>query len=181
MSKEHDKNEFETILLRARKLDKSALAMIFERYYGKIVKFMYYRSNANDAEDMAATVFLKVMRSIQTQKGNFDAWIYKIARNVIIDNSRHNNAKPEAELSEPMQNMIKSSSSSIETVANQMDLTKSLSMLNEDQQEILTLKFIQGLSNESICEITGKTPGAVRAMQFRALETLKSIMRKEGE
>ena len=56
-----------------------------------------------------------------------------------------------------------------EIVGRQMDIRRAIAQLTDDQRELITLKFIQGLSNDEISEITGRAQGAIRGLQFRAL------------
>ena len=62
-------------------------------------------------------------------------------------------------------------------VGRQMDVRGALDKLTDDQRELVALKFIQGLSNADIAEVTGRRPGAIRALQFRALCALRDILR----
>jgi RNA polymerase sigma-70 factor (ECF subfamily) len=140
---------------------------------------MYYHAGADKADDLTGEVFLKVMRSIDRQTGNFEAWLYKIARNTIIDKARYSKVRPEIPVDPEIQEQINAAKSNINVTAAAMDVQSALQLLNEEQRELLTLKFIQGLSNVEISEITGKQQGAIRAMQFRALTTLRELLKKE--
>ena len=172
--------DLERILPKARALDDQALSELYTHYHPKIVKFIYYRTNPKYAEDLASDVFVKVIRSIPKQHGNFDAWIYRIARNVIIDKGRHLNSRPEAELTQEYAENVEDHKKQQDSVNSAMDIHHALEQLNDEQREFLTLKFIQGLDNNDIADITGKKVGALRAMQFRALKALKDIF-KRGE
>ena len=173
-------NNFDVnILERARKFDQKAVSQLCEHYYPKILKFMYYRVGPNQADDLTGEVFLKVIRSLGRQNGRFEPWLYKIARNVIIDSSRKVKAKQEVQAEEKMLEKIPSPSDHPKEIASSMDIETALQQLNDDQQELLTLKFIQGLNNSEIETITGKSLGAIRAMQFRALTTLRETMYRQ--
>lgn len=174
-------SDLEKVLVNAKKYDRQALALICEHYYPKMLKFMYYRVHPSKAEDFTGEVFLKVMKSIGTQNGNFEAWLYKIARNVIIDKARYDKARPEVEVPEDFEQGMTNGKDGTEKIDAAMDINYALSQLNEEQRELVTMKFILGMNNEEICEITGKNPGAVRAMQFRALSSLRDVMiKKDG-
>ena len=175
-----DEIDLESVLPKARLLDDQALSELYKHYYPKIVKFIYYRTAPKYAEDLASDVFVKVIRSIPKQSGNFDAWIYRIARNVMIDKGRHVNSRPEVELSQEYAENVEDVRKQQESVNDAMDIHHALEQLNDEQREFLTLKFIQGLDNKDIADITGKEIGALRAMQFRALKSLKNIF-KRGE
>lgn len=87
MKKELEKSyNLEEILKKARKLDEEALGVLTREYYPRIFRFFYYRTKTKeDAEDLTSEVFVKVVGAIRKQKGNFEAWLFKIARNLLID------------------------------------------------------------------------------------------------
>jgi RNA polymerase sigma-70 factor (ECF subfamily) len=173
-------SKLNAILDKARALDANAMAELCELYYPKMLKFMYYHAGADKAEDLTGEVFLKMMRSIDKQTGNFEAWLYKIARNTVIDKARYSKARPEVSIDPEIQDQMNSSKNLNRKTTAAMDAQSALLLLNEEQRELLTLKFIQGLNNAEISEITGKKEGAIRAMQFRALSALRDLLKKEG-
>ena len=141
---------------------------------------MRYRAGSDLAEDLTGEVIVKVMRSIEGQTGRFEPWLYRLARNVIIDNVRHRSARPETELSEDMSNKLTDEKTPAKTVSRQLDVQTALEQVSEEHREFLTLKFIQGLDNREISEITGQNMNAIRAMQFRALKAMRDVLAPEG-
>ncbi|NIA21724.1 MAG: sigma-70 family RNA polymerase sigma factor, partial [Anaerolineaceae bacterium] len=131
------------------------------------------------AEDLAGEVFLRLLRGIHGQKGSFLAWLYRIAANVVVDHGRKKQTKRETQMSDSVHENLIGEPSPAEAVGRQLDLQQAIAKLTDDQRELVTLKFIQGLGNEDICEITGRKPGALRALQFRALSTLRDILGDE--
>lgn len=176
--KEENTEEFdlEAILEKAREYDREALARICEHFYPKVLKFMHYRVGPSQAEDLTGEVFLKVMKAIGTQNGKFEAWLFKIARNVIIDKVRYDRVRPEVEMPEDSEKWVTDGKDGTGKIDAAMDIDYALARLNEEQRELLTMKFLLGLDNKEISEITGKNAGAVRAMQFRALSALRDVM-----
>lgn len=168
--------DLELLLVKARNGDETALEELCEAYYRDILKFMYYRVSESAAEDLTNEVFLRVMRSIAQQKGRFEPWLYRIARNLIIDRARHLKASPEDEMDDRVSETIGNGSNVSSTTAARMDVHEGLKKLSAEHRELLTLKFIQGLSNREIGAITGQKLGAIRVMQFRALSALKEAL-----
>ncbi len=164
--------DIDSVLVKARELDEHAMTELYQYYHPKILKFIHYRVSPGKAEDLTSDVFVKVIRSIKKQNGNFEAWLYKIARNVIIDKARYSNSRPEVELNQEYAEHIEDTKNVHSHVDATLDIQQALAKVNDEQREFLTLKFIQGLNNKEISELTGKSVGALRTMQFRALEAL---------
>lgn len=167
--------DIDKVLVKARELDEQAMAELYQYYHPKILKFMYYRVSPGKAEDLTSDVFVKVIRSISRQHGNFAAWLYRIARNVIVDSLRYSSRRPEVELNQEYAEHIEDTENVHSRIDAEMDIQQALAKLNDQQREFLSLKFIQGLNNKEISEITGKSVGALRIMQLRALEALNRV------
>lgn len=172
--------DIDKVIEKARLLDDGAMASIYRHYHPKILKFIYYRAKAENVEDLACDVFVKVLRSIGTQKGNFEAWLYKIARNVIIDKARYAGSRPEVPLDPEYAESVPDDNDVNSAIDGAMDIQYALSTLSDEYREFLVLKFIQGLDNKEISEITGKSVGSLRVLQCRALKTMSEVG-KEGE
>ena len=168
------------IIEQAKALDSKAIAALFEYYYPKIYRYFYYRLRANeDAEDLASEVFVKVVRSIRHQAGNFEAWLYMIAKNTLTDYYRRKGVRRENTMDETILEAMPDDKRPVNDPFAQEELKKNISRLSEEQQQVILLKFIEGFDNAKIAEIMGKTIGAVKALQFRALANLRELM-KEG-
>lgn len=172
--------DFECLLAKARRRDVQALATLCEQFYPRLLKYLHYRVGPEAAEDLAGEVVLKVMRSISGQTGLFEPWLYRVARNVIVDHARSAKARPETPLDDEMMDNMTSAESVSEGVARRLDIEQGLAQLTDEQRELLTLKFIQGLSNEEIGEVTGRNAVAIRALQFRALTALREVLAGKG-
>jgi RNA polymerase sigma-70 factor (ECF subfamily) len=121
-------------------------------------------------------VFLKAWSNLdrfQFSRTPYLAWLYTIAHNAVIDHYRTRKvttALDDVQLSQPDHS---------ELVENEIDLTvemksvkTALQSLTDDQQKVLTLKFIEGMSNNEIARHLGKREGAIRALQMRGLQAL---------
>jgi RNA polymerase sigma-70 factor (ECF subfamily) len=165
--------ELNNLVDKARRRDPDALATLCERYYPRLVKYMYYRCSAQSSEDLAGEVILRVMKSIDRQTGRFEPWLYRVARNVIIDKGRYHKARPEVEMTVEQEHELEAKHKTYTGAT--MDLAVGLTHLSDEHRELLTLRFIQGMSAGEVGDVMNRSAGAIRTMQVRALQALKKF------
>ncbi|MFH0834407.1 MAG: sigma-70 family RNA polymerase sigma factor [Patescibacteria group bacterium] len=174
--------EIESLVRRAQRDDAEAFGEIYDRFVVTIYRYIYYRIPKSEAEDLTETVFLKAWEKrhlYKKQKGNsFNAWIFRIAHNTVIDFYRLNSRTEMVELSPDLPEMRRSAdpSATLESKFEQKKLILALRELPEIQQQVVVLKFVNGFENDEIAEILEKSVGAVRVIQFRALNRLKILL-----
>ena len=170
------------LVQRAKSGDSEAFAQLYDAYVARVYRYIYFRvTDDAAAEDLTSQVFLKAWESLdryQMGSSPFVAWLYTIARNLVIDYYR---TKKE---SVPLEDVhtLASHETPVEEVEARFDLQAmrdALQFLTDDQQQVLILKYIAGLPNENIARIMNKREGAVRALQMRALQTLAKFMEKK--
>lgn len=175
---EHE-SEIAGVLDEARHGDSKAVATLCAQFYPRIMRYMRYRVGEQAAEDLTSEVFLRVIRNLTRQNGSFTAWLYKVAANVVNDHIRKLKTHPVVAMEENEQTQaaaLAKSDNPAQSVGRKLDLTAALELLTEDQRQLVTLKFVQGLSNEEVAETLDRTPGAVRVLQFRALSALRELL-----
>ena len=158
----------------------AAIAGLFEEYYDKVVRYIYIRiSDQPEAEDLAGEVFLKALKSMGSYRGSAEQlrfWIFKIARNIVIDHYRKMSKRKTVNLDD----VEIADSTNVEEMAEQRlqigELTKAMKQLTEAQQEVIGLRFFAGLSSAETAQILGKSSGAVREMQCDAIQRLRKLM-----
>ncbi len=181
VKKEISNDELTKIIGGAKEDDANALEKLCEYVYPRIYSYIYYRVNhREDAEDLTSGVVLKVVKALKEQKGNFHAWIYRIAKNAIIDFYRRRAVRSEVSLSEIPGEVPDKSVPFSEQVFTQEKLRQGLHSLTEDQKQVILLRFIEGYSNDEVAKIMGKSVGAIKVLQFRALKSLREYFRKKG-
>jgi RNA polymerase sigma-70 factor (ECF subfamily) len=171
------------LLERAREYDPEALGEIYDGYSEKIYHYIYrYLGEARLAEDLTAEVFLKLLEAIKASKGprtHLSAWLYRVAHNLVVDHFRR---RPQAE-SLPLEEELMAAPEDVTVVVEkklaQQQLRAAISHLTVDQQQVIVLKFVEGLSNAEVGQVLGKTEGAVKSLQHRALAALQRIMERE--
>ena len=163
--------------------DEAALAALYERYVDAIYRYVVYRVNDRYvAEDITADVFLRVVESLSQydERGvPFVAWLYRISHARVIDYWRRTNRRPTVPIDSLAGHEEHSDDAGLATdVLQHRALSDALQKITAEQQEVLVLKFMQGLSNEEISQIVGKTIGAVKALQHRGLEALARLLKE---
>lgn len=172
-----DDETLKDIVRNAKKSDEKALSDLARYVYSRIYGYIYYRVNhREDTEDLTSEVVLKAMRALRTQHGNFNAWLYKIAKNAIIDFYRRRGVRSEVSLSDLNHEIPDDATRVSEIVLTKERLRKGLQYLTEEQRQVILLKFIEGYTNKEIAQIIGKSTGAVKLLQFRALKSLRAVL-----
>lgn len=170
----------ETLAVRARNGDTAAFGDLYERLLDKIYRYVYYRvSNQQDAEDLTETVFLKAWQGLANYKvesAPFTAWLYRIAHNTVVD---HYRTRKNTESLADHPYLLDKQESVEAQVFLQTEVRKLRAILQEMtpiHQEVLVLRFINGLSPAETAAVLEKSNGAIRVLQHRALKELQALM-----
>ena len=164
---------------RAQRLEEGAWQIIYDRYYRRLFGYMYYRVGDPDlAEELVAQVFERAVKHIGRYRhrgSDLGAWLNRIAQNLAHDVHRRQKTQPPAPLElnetwisggrDPAQQALLSESSRM--------LAQALSQLTADQREVILLRFVARMTSPAIGRQMGKTTGAVKALQHRALAALR--------
>ena len=157
--------------------DAEAFARLYAFYAERITRYIYFRVTDHElAEDITSRIFLKMLEKLDTYqvgRSPSGAWLYRIAHNAIIDHYR--TKKTFISLEDVHQAEVRQEDGIEEKLDLQIKSQKlraALQVLTEEQQRVLILKFIDGLSTQEIARQLGKRQGAVRGLQMRALRRL---------
>jgi len=175
----------ETALLeRAKAYDATALAELYDRYAPRMYAYIYRRvSNAALAEDLTGELFLRVLQAIQNEQAwrdSLTAWLYRIAHNLVVDHYRRKPPQPPLSLDEALVSPDGDPASTAEDALARQRLRAALGCLTLEQQEVLALRFGEGLTARETAQVIQKTTGSVEALQHRALATLRRILAGES-
>lgn len=177
--------ELRRIITRAQTGDASAFGELYTRYAGLILRYLYARLREQEgAQDLTQEVFVRVLKGIGgfefRGEKSFLGWLYTIASNVLIGNSRRKRA-----LSTPLDESLEVADprgqDAVHSIFDRVALEQALTQLTEDQQQVLTLKFFADFTNQEIAATLGRSEGAVKALQHRALHALQQILERERE
>lgn len=173
------------LIKRAKKGEKECFGQLYDHYLPQIYRYMLVKvTNRQDAEDLTHEVFMSAWQNIDSYKSrgfSFSSWLYNIAHNRVIDYYR--TRKSHANLETVDENFVKI----ISTVDQQLDLTLAwekiknlLNQLTEEQQDVVIMRFVDDLSHREIAAVLKKSEGAVRLIQFRAIQRLKELLGDHG-
>jgi RNA polymerase sigma-70 factor (ECF subfamily) len=135
------------------------------------------------AEDLTAQVFLKAIEGLPTYEDAgkpFLAWLYRIAYARVVDHWRRQQRRQEVPLDDMLPSPHPPPGAILEAEADWRLAMDLLAQLTDDQQDVLILRFIGELSLSEVAEILGKTVGATKAVQHRALASLARLMQERG-
>jgi RNA polymerase sigma-70 factor (ECF subfamily) len=174
----------ESLLIeRAKRYDRKAISELYKRHVQSIYRYIYYRvGDVNVTEDLTADVFLKALEGLEgfTYRGiPFSAWLYRIAHARVMDYFRQHARRELLPLDERLVATGKDLQATVEAQLYHEELQSAIAQLTTDQQQVIILKFVEGLSNAEVARILGKSEGAVKSLQHRALNSLQRIMRRE--
>lgn len=168
---------------RARAMDAAAWDEIYATHYSAIYRYISFRINGHEAsEDLAAEVFLEAVRGIGRYRyrgTSFRAWLYRIAHNVTVDERKRLarrgvvEAPPLALSAEP------ASPDFAPLLHDRRDLAAALRCLTDDQQQVVILRFIEGLALAEVATVMGRPAGAVKALQHRAMVRMRTVLTGE--
>lgn len=167
---------------RAEALEPAALSEIYDRYASKLYSYVYHRTgNGAVAEDLTSDVFVRMLEAVQQDrawKTSLQGWLYRIAHNLVVDHFRRSSKRDGVELDERWM-APESYNATFEGLFNSNQLQLGMRFLTDEQQQVVILKFVEGLSNAEVAEILGKTEGAIKALQHRALTALRRVVGTE--
>lgn len=176
MSHEAEDEELAALLGRAQQGDPVAFDRLVLALQGPLTGFLRARGAA-DAEDLANEVLVRVFSGIVGFDGNvaqFRAWVFRIARNLVVDERRRAGRRPDTVPTAPDGLPEASAPSAEPDHLDEVERVEGLlARVTADQREVLLLRVVAGLSVEETAQVLGRRPGAVRALQHRALHTLR--------
>ncbi len=166
-----------------------AFGELYRRYYSLIYRYVFFRlRSAPDAEDLAGQVFLNAWRSIgRFRPGQvpFNAWLYTIAHNLLVNHYRNHSRRAETSIDDNMGEaadagpMVVNPESEMEKKWRNEALREAILNLKEEQQQVIYLRFIERRDHSEVARLLGKNEGAIRTIQFRALQALRRLVDEE--
>jgi len=172
-----DDEALERLVSEARRGNPEAFGRLFDEFYEPIHRFIASRVNRPaDAEDLTQLVFVKALEALPRyeQRGvPFGGWLFRLARNTIIDHARtrHDHAELDAAAERATTD---AGPDEVTLLRQDLDaVARALDVLTGEQREAIELRFFAGLSAREAAVAMGKQEGTVRGLQFRAIAAMR--------
>jgi RNA polymerase sigma-70 factor (ECF subfamily) len=170
------------LVRRAQAYEEDALSAVFDIYYPKIYNYgLLQLRDAQAAEDLASDVMLRVLESIERYQPRgvpFSAWIFRIARNRLVDIRRRSHRRREVSLVDALVTTSAGGSphAAVERALDFGEVCFALGQLTDAQEQVIVLRFLKDLDVATVARTLGRSESAVKSIQFRALTALRRIM-----
>ena len=167
----------------AIKGDRDAFGKLYLRHLDSIYRYIYFRVNdVSEAEDLTEEVFVRAWEALpgyQVREFPFMSWLYRIAHNLIVDYHRRNRPGQLPDVDENPEAVTPHSPESLLEEAQTLErLSAAISQLNDDEQQVIVLRYIEGLSHDEVAAAIGKSNEASRVIQHRALARLSGLLKR---
>ena len=165
--------------------DASAFGQLYERYRDSVYRYCLAKTGAkHEAEDLVADVFLRAMEALDRYEDRglpFVAFLFRVARNAAIDKSRR--TRPEMSVDDLVHHPQSGQNVEAEVVRSteRQALVDAMSKLKADYREVLLLRFVEGYGAADVGRMTGRSEGAVRTLQHRAVDRLRRELERSGD
>ena len=173
--------EQQALLLRASRCDSAALTALYDQYVGRIYTYIYRRVGEVElAEDLTGQVFMRMLEAVHAGRPwqtSFSGWLYRIAHNLVIDYYRRRGRATFVDIDEVIAPSPHGQPQlSVEAMLDSEQLRQALRKVTEEQAQVISLRFLEDFSIAETAEIMGKTEGAIKALQYRAVSALRRVM-----
>jgi RNA polymerase sigma-70 factor (ECF subfamily) len=180
-----DRQHIRRLVERGQQGDRDALEELYLIHFDRIYSYLHMSvGNRHDAEDLTTQTFLKMLESLPSfrfRAAPFSAWLFRIAHNLAMDHFRAARRwQPEEDVPEPPgQEELSAEDEALHSIGR-TSMLELIEGLSHEQQQVLTLKFVFNFGNAEVATILGKTNGAVKSLQHRALVSLQKQMNEQS-
>lgn len=170
-------------LVEAAQRDPARFADLYESFFELVYSYVARRVRSRpEAEDLTAEVFHRALRSLPRFKWTgapFAAWLFRIAANMIADRAKRAAREQGDGNVEVIATQAAQSQSDIEQAERQAHLFRLVEALAEDQCRVVLMRFVEEKSISVIAQALGRSEGAIKQLQFRALQNLRKELATE--
>ena len=173
------------LILRAQHGSPDDAGELYAHYYQRIYRYLYYRTgDSKVAEDLTADVFVKMVQSLgayRPDRAPFHAWLFQVARNQVIDHYRRSAAHLQVSIHEDLDSREPDMDEVMDLHLDMASLARAMTGIEETQRDVLLLRFIEGLPIAETASILHKSEDSVKALQYRGLIALRTILKTQEE
>jgi len=174
------------LLNQLKAQDPQAFAEFYDQYVSRIYRFIFFKvSSVSDAQDLTSEVFLKTWQylkeSPQEEIKNLSAWVYRLARNTVIDWYRQQNKQPLSLETQAEEAVLETPGEKFNVDWEITQVQQALFRLKDEYREALVLRFLDELEISEVAKALEKSPGAIRVLLHRALKALQVILTNQDE
>jgi RNA polymerase sigma-70 factor (ECF subfamily) len=179
-----DDETLDRLVEEAKRGDREAFGRIFDAYAGPVHRFIASRVRSpSDAEDLTQLVFVKALEALPRYEARgipFGGWLFRLARNAIIDQirTRRDHFSLVSAATRETDDAGPEASAALKDDLDRV--AQAMTVLTDDQREVIELRFFAGLSVLETAVAMGRQEGTVRGLQFRAIASLRRALGIEG-
>jgi len=174
-----------TLLAGVQRRDPNALGQVHDKYYPAIFRYIAFRVGDHEtAEDLTSEVFIRLLNAVSDQnapQNTLRGWLYRVASNVVADHHRKNYRLRQTELNDRIKSDAIDPAEALSGKQALVELSEALTELTKDQQDVISLRFGYEMAIKDVAQVMGKSEGAVKQLQARAVAALSRIMVARGE
>ncbi len=179
-----------SLLPECQRGDAAAVEALYDLYADRLYRYIYARiSDPETAADLTTELFVRMIRHVARFRINhrrpaasFSAWLYRIAANLVNDHHRQARRAPETSLTDELRLVGPDANPHRQVEQRELfrRLGQAIETLSEEQRLVILAKFGEGMSNAEVASWLGKSEGAIKSLQHRALQALSRFLRMEG-
>jgi RNA polymerase sigma-70 factor, ECF subfamily len=178
----------ESLLVERARTDANAFAALYDRYVQRVYRYAYRRLGAHaEAEDLTAQTFQRVLESLpqyQVRGLPFDAWLFRIAHNLVVDRYRLHRPSISVDALDQASEPDSGADSMDEALGEREEIDaawRAVDHLPPLQRRAVVLRFGRDLSHAEIGPIIGRSEAATKQLIYRAMKTLRRNLQTNGE
>jgi len=173
----------DSVILAAAQKNPAAFQPLYQKWLKPVYRYFYFRvGNVKDAEDLTSQVFLKVMEDLPKyrNRGHFSGWLFTLAHARMVDHFRKGNREIELDRTD----LVAGSPDLLEKASHDQEIARLFTVirkLNDEEQELIRLRFFGELSYREIGQILHRREDAVRKSISRLLDRLQMELEEDHE